>query len=93
MTANALKAVLSEPDIEGVLVNIFGGTTRCDVVAEGLVSAAREISVGIPIVVRLDGTNEQIASRILFESGLPFTVKKSMDEAVRIIINQVQEIM
>ena len=93
MMATAFKAVLSEPDVEGVLINIFGGTTRCDVIAEGLVAAAKEISVGIPIVVRIDGTNEQIATRILFESGLPFIVKKGMDEAVRVIIHAVQEIM
>lgn len=93
MTALAFKAVLSEPDVEGVFVNIMGGTARCDIVAEGLVSAAREISVGIPIVVRVDGTNEQVATRILFESGLPFIVKKSMDEAVKVIIHAVQEIM
>ncbi len=93
MMANAFKAVLSEPDIEGVFVNIFGGTARCDIIAQGLVSAASEISVGIPIVVRIDGTNEQIASRILFESGLPFVVKKNMDEAVCVIIHAVQEIM
>ena len=91
--AAAFKAVLSEPDVEGVLINIFGGTTRCDIIAEGLVSAAKEISVGIPIVVRVDGTNEQIAARVLFESGLPFIVKKGMDEAVRVIIHAVQEIM
>ena len=91
--AAAFKSVLSEPDVEGVFINIFGGTTRCDVIAEGLVSAAKEISVGIPIVVRIDGTNEQIATRVLFESGLPFIVKRGMDEAVRVIIHAVQEIM
>ncbi|MBO5997762.1 MAG: succinate--CoA ligase subunit beta [Alphaproteobacteria bacterium] len=91
--AAAFKAVLTEPDVEGVLINIFGGTTRCDIIAEGLVSAAKEISVGMPIVVRIEGTNEQIAMRILFESGLPFIVKKGMDEAVRVIIHAVQEIM
>ncbi|MGN1091825.1 MAG: succinate--CoA ligase subunit beta, partial [Alphaproteobacteria bacterium] len=77
---------------EGVFVNIMGGSARCDIVAEGLVSAAREISVGIPIVVRLDGTNEQAAERILFESGLPFIIKKKMEEAVKVIIQSVQEI-
>ena len=93
MMALAFKAILSEPNIEGILINIFGGTARCDIIAQGLISAAKEISVGIPIVVRIDGTNEQIASRILFESGLPFTVKKGMDDAVRFIIHAVQEIM
>ena len=93
MTALGFKAVLSEPDVEGVFVNIVGGSARCDIVAEGLVAAAQEISVGIPIVVRLDGTNEQVATRILFESGLPFIVKKNMAEAVKVVIHAVQEIM
>ena len=92
MTALGFKAVLSEPDVEGVFVNILGGSARCDIVAEGLVSAAREISVGIPIVVRLEGSNEQAAERILFESGLPFIIKKKMEEGVKVIIQSVQEI-
>lgn len=93
IVANALKAILSEPDVEGVLINIFGGSARCDIIAEGLVAAAKEISDGIPIVVRIEGTNDQIGCRILFESGLPFIVKQSMDDAVRTIIQSVQEIM
>ncbi len=93
IVSNALKTILSEPDIEGVLINIFGGSARCDIVAEGLVAAAKEISDGIPIVVRIEGTNDQIGCRILFESGLPFIVKQSMDDAVRTIIQSVQEIM
>lgn len=93
IVANALKTILSEPDIEGVLINIFGGSARCDIIAEGLVSAAKEISDSIPIVVRIEGTNDQIGCRLLFESGLPFIVKQSMDDAVRTIIQSVQEIM
>lgn len=88
----ALKEMLSEPDIEGILINIFGASARCDTIAEALVSAAQEISVGMPIVVRMDGTNAQIGCRILFESGLPFVVKNSMDEAVTCIVQSVQEI-
>lgn len=91
--ASSFKTILSEPDIEGVLLNIFGGATRCDLIAEGLIAASREISIGMPLVVRMDGTNAQIGCRLLFESGLPFVVKQSMDEAVRVIIQMVQEIM
>ena len=90
---NAFKSILSEPNVEGVLINIFGGSSRCDVIAEGLIAASREISIGMPLVVRMDGTNAQIGCRLLFESGLPFTVKQSMDEAVRVIIQSVQEIV
>ncbi len=90
---NAFKSILSEPDVEGVLINIFGGSSRCDIIAEGLIAASREISIGMPLVVRMDGTNAQIGSRLLFESGLPFTVKQSMDEAVRVIIQSIQEIV
>lgn len=93
IVAHAIKTILSEPDVEGILINIFGGSTRCDVVAEGLIAAAKEISVGLPIVVRIDGTNEQMGCRLLFESGLPFIVKKDMDEAIKLIIQSVQEIM
>ncbi|NCB47717.1 4Fe-4S dicluster domain-containing protein [bacterium] len=93
--ASSFKTILSEPDIEGVLLNIFGGSSRCDIIAEGLIAASREISIGMPLVVRMDGTNAQIGCRLLFESGLPFTVKQSMDEAVRIInplhLNEVKE--
>ena len=88
----AFKEMLSEPDIEGILINIFGASARCDTIAEALVSAAQEISVGMPIVVRMDGTNAQIGCRILFESGLPFVVKNSMDEAVACIVQSVREI-
>ena len=90
---NAFRAVLSEPNVEGIFVNILGTNTRCDTIAEGLISAAKEVSVGMPIVVRINGTNEQIAERLLFESGLPFLVKKDLNEAVHSIIQSVQEIM
>ena len=89
----AFKEMLCEPDIEGILINIFGASARCDTIAEALVSAAQEISVGMPIVVRMDGTNAQIGCRILFESGLPFIVKNSMDEAVECIVQSVREIV
>ncbi len=90
--ARALKLALSDPDIDGVLVNIFGGITRCDVIVQGLLSAAHEILAGLPVVVRMDGTNAHIGRRLLFESRLPFTVVQKMDEAVLEIIKQVKEL-
>lgn len=89
----ALKLALSEPNVEGVFVNIFGGITRCDVIADGLISASQEISVGMPLVVRMDGTNAQVGSRLLFDSHLPLVVMKDLDEAAQMVIQQVEELL
>lgn len=90
--SRAFKLILSEPNIEGVLVNIFGGTTRCDVIAQGLIAASKEIFVGMPIVVRMDGTNAKIGERILVESGLPFVIEHTMREAIEKIVKSVEEL-
>ncbi len=89
--SRAFKLALSEPDVEGIFINIFGGLTRCDTVAQGLINASREISVGIPMVVRMDGTNANVGERLIFESRLPFTVIKQPEQAVIAIINAVEE--
>lgn len=89
----ALKLALSEPNVEGVFVNIFGGITRCDVIADGLISASQEISVGMPLVVRMDGTNAQVGTRLLFDSRLPLIVSKDLDEAAKTVIQQVEELL
>ncbi|MFC5359608.1 ADP-forming succinate--CoA ligase subunit beta, partial [Azospirillum himalayense] len=67
----AFKLILSDPNVEGILVNIFGGIMRCDVIAEGVVAAAREVHLHVPLVVRLEGTNVELGKKILAESGLP----------------------
>src|SRR5262249_24601403 len=67
----AFKIILSDPNVEGILVNIFGGIMRCDVIAEGVVAAAREVALHVPLVVRLEGTNVELGKKILAESGLP----------------------
>ena len=87
----ALRLVLSEPNVDAILVNIFGCITRCDLIAEGLISASPEMVIGLPIVVRMDGTNADIGQRLLFESKLPFIVKTKMDEAVRAVVKKVKE--
>lgn len=87
----ALRLVLSEPNVDGVLVNIFGGVTRCDLIAEGLIEASPEIAAGLPLVVRMDGMNAEAGQRMLFESHLPFIVKTKMDDAVRAIIKEIKE--
>lgn len=92
IVSKAFRMVLGEPDIEGVLVNIFGGITRCDVIAQGLISASHEISVGMPLVVRMDGTNAAVGWRLLQESHLPFELIEHMDVAVDKIIELVEDI-
>ena len=70
----AFKIILSDPNVEGILVNIFGGIMRCDVIAEGVVAAAREVNLHVPLVVRLEGTNVELGKKILKESGLQIIV-------------------
>ncbi|WP_341316204.1 ADP-forming succinate--CoA ligase subunit beta [Paraburkholderia sp. IMGN_8] len=69
--ATAFRLILNDPKVEGILVNIFGGIMRCDVIAEGVVSAAREVDLRVPLVVRLEGTNVELGKQILRDSGLP----------------------
>ncbi len=78
---NAFKILMSDENVKAVLVNIFGGIMRCDVVAEGVVEAAKEIGIQIPMVVRLEGTNVERGKKILEQSGLNFLVASGMKEA------------
>lgn len=87
----AFKLALSEPNVEGIFINIFGGLTRCDTIAQGLIDASKEISVGIPLVVRMDGTNANVGERLIFESRLPFIVIKQPEKAVKAIVQAVEE--
>ncbi|MGH7152049.1 MAG: succinate--CoA ligase subunit beta, partial [Planctomycetota bacterium] len=79
--AAAFRILLSDPNVRAVLVNIFGGIVKCDVLAEGLVAAAREGGLRVPLVVRLEGTNVQRGREILSGSGLPIRPASGMDEA------------
>ena len=84
--AAAFRIILSDPNVEGVLVNIFGGIMRCDVIAAGVVETAREMSVDVPLVVRLEGTNVEEGRRILAESGLTIEAASDLgDAAARIV--------
>jgi len=78
---NAFKILVSDPDVKAALVNIFGGIVRCDMVAGGIVKAAREIGLKLPVVVRLEGTNVDLGRRILEESGLAFHFAPDMKSA------------
>jgi succinyl-CoA synthetase beta subunit len=87
----AFKLILSDRNVEGILVNIFGGIMRCDVIAEGVVAAAREVSLHVPLVVRLEGTNVALGKKILKESGLPITSADDLADAAEKIVKAVKE--
>ena len=86
----AFKIILSDPNVEGILVNIFGGIMRCDVIAEGVVAAAREVSLRVPLVVRLEGTNVELGQSIMAESGLPIISADNLADAAEKIVNAVR---
>ncbi|HXQ52089.1 MAG TPA: ADP-forming succinate--CoA ligase subunit beta [Stellaceae bacterium] len=87
----AFKLILSDPHVEGILVNIFGGIMRCDVIAEGIVAAAREVSLQVPLVVRLEGTNVRLGKKILAESGLPILAADNLADAAEKVVTAVRE--
>ncbi len=87
----AFKLILSDPNVEGILVNIFGGIMRCDVIAEGVVAAAREVSLNVPLVVRLEGTNVELGKKILSESGLAIVSADDLADAAEKIVQAVKE--
>jgi succinyl-CoA synthetase beta subunit len=89
--ATAFKLILSDPNVEGILVNIFGGIMRCDVIAEGVVAAAREISLHVPLVVRLEGTNVELGKKLLRQSGLPILAAENLADAAHKIVAAVRE--
>jgi succinyl-CoA synthetase beta subunit len=87
----AFKIILSDPNVEGILVNIFGGIMRCDVIAEGVVSAAREVQLSVPLVVRLAGTNVDLGKEILAKSNLPIVAADNLADAAEKIAKAVGE--
>jgi len=87
MVTNAFRILLADPHVRAVLINIFGGIMRCDIVAEGVVAAAKEIGVKVPIVVRLEGTNVERGREILKTSGLSFLVADGMRDAAEKVVS------
>jgi succinyl-CoA synthetase beta subunit len=87
----AFKIILSDPNVEGILVNIFGGIMKCDIIARGIVAAARKVDLTVPLVVRLEGTNVEAGKAILKESGVALTPADSLAQAAEIITSQVKE--
>jgi len=87
----AFKIILSDPKVKGILVNIFGGIMRCDVIAEGVVAAAKEVDLNVPLVVRLEGTNVEQGKQIMADSGLPIISGDDLGDAAEKIVKAVKE--
>ena len=87
----AFKIILSDPAVKGILVNIFGGIMRCDTIAEGIVAAAKEVNLNVPLVVRLEGTNVEKGKDILEHSGLPIVSASDLGDAAKKIVGQVKQ--
>jgi succinyl-CoA synthetase beta subunit len=87
----AFKIITSDPQVEGILVNIFGGIMRCDVIAEGVVAAIKDVGLEVPLVVRLEGTNVELGKKILAESGLNVIAADDLDDAAQKIVAAVKE--
>ncbi len=87
--AEAFKLILSDENVKGVLVNIFGGIVRCDLIAEGIIKAVREVGVTVPVVVRLEGTNVELGRKMLAESGLAIIAAEGLTDAARKVVDAV----
>ena len=83
----AFKIMLKNPELKAILVNIFGGIMRCDVIAEGVIAASKAVSLKVPLVVRMKGTNEEIGKKLLADSGLPIISADSMEEAAQKVVS------
>jgi succinyl-CoA synthetase beta subunit len=86
----AFKLILSDPNVKGILVNIFGGIMRCDIIAAGVVAAAKEVALAVPLVVRLAGTNVELGKKILAESGLDIVAADDLDDAAEKVVKAVE---
>jgi succinyl-CoA synthetase beta subunit len=87
---NAFRILLSDSSVKAVLINIFGGILRCDTLAAGVVNAARDLNVKVPIVIRMEGTNVEKGREILSESGFNFTVADGMKDAAEKVVRLAQ---
>ena len=90
MVENGFRIILSDPNVKGILINIFGGILRCDVLAEGVVKAAQKTNINVPVVVRMEGTNIEEGRRILAESGLQLTTAVDLKDAAQKVAEIVQ---
>ncbi|WP_394653729.1 ADP-forming succinate--CoA ligase subunit beta [uncultured Sphingomonas sp.] len=88
----AFKIILQDPNVKGILVNIFGGIMRCDIIADGIVAAAKEVNLSVPLVVRLEGTNVEKGKEILSNSGLAIVPANDLGDAAKKIVAEVQKV-
>jgi succinyl-CoA synthetase beta subunit len=84
--AEAFKIILSDSNVNAVLVNIFGGIVRCDMIAEGIIGAVKEVGVNVPVVVRLEGTNAELGREVLASSGLDIIAASSLTDAAKLVV-------
>jgi succinyl-CoA synthetase beta subunit len=89
--SEGFKIILSDPNVKGILVNIFGGILRCDIIAEGIIAAAREMSIKVPLVVRLEGTNVELGKDIIKKSGLQVIPADNLADAADKIVLEVKK--
>jgi succinyl-CoA synthetase beta subunit len=87
---NAFKLILKDPNVKGILVNIFGGIMKCDVIAEGVIAASKEVGLSVPLVVRLEGTNVELGKKILSESDLNIIPAEDLTDAAKKIVAAVK---
>ena len=87
----AFKLMLNNSNVKAILVNIFGGIMKCDVIAEGVVAAAREVKLSVPLVVRLEGTNVELGKKILVDSGLPIISASNMADAAAKVVEAIRK--
>jgi len=87
----AFKIILQDPAVKGILVNIFGGIMKCDIIADGIVAAAKEVNLSVPLVVRLEGTNVEQGKAILENSGLPIVSASDLGDAAKKIVAEVRK--
>ena len=89
----AFKIIMSDANVKGILVNIFGGIMKCDIIADGVVSAAIELNLTMPLVVRLEGTNVELGKKIMLESGLPIIPADNLGDAAKKVVKAVEELV
>ncbi|HEX5666344.1 MAG TPA: succinate--CoA ligase subunit beta, partial [Hyphomicrobium sp.] len=90
--AAAFKIIMKDPNVKGILVNIFGGIMKCDVIAEGVIAAVKETNLSVPLVVRLEGTNVELGKKMLAESGLKIVPADDLADAARKITDEVKKV-
>ena len=88
--AAAFKIITADPNVKGILVNVFGGIMRCDIIAEGVIAAVKEVGLQVPLVVRLEGTNVDLGKKILRDCGLNVIPADDLDDAAQKIVNAVR---